>query len=482
MASLNPTGLEQEMLELINQMRLSPETELSRLLDDPNAQTLSSPDENVTGALNFFNVNADVLRAQFAALTPSAPLAWSPELLLSADNHNQLMIQFDEQSHNLPGEASLRDRFTNAGYDPFSSISENVYAFADSVFHGHAGFVIDWGFTPTGIQEPAGHRNSIMNPNYQEIGISVIEENDPNTDVGPFVVTQHFGGRSLDNPYLLGVVFDDNDNDNFYDNGEGLGNVDITIAGDNGTFTTTSLDAGGYQLQVPAGDYQITFSGNGISQPFSQNVTIGSDNVKVDLNTDNITSGNGGNNGGNTGGDNGGNTGDHYGGNTGDNTGDNNGGNTGGTTGGNDILDTRINRFQNKNIPGTFLFAKEDESQTIRSDFPNFQEEGTAFHVATEPGDDLVRINRFQNKNVPGTFLFATEEESVSIRRDFTNFEEEGIAFYVYGADANKGEDYYRLQNSQQPGTYIFVNGQEKDNILRDFPQFIPEGVAFEVV
>ena len=70
MASLNPTGLEQEMLELINQMRLSPETELSRLLDDPNAQTLSSPDENVTGALNFFNVLVTSLKTYYLLKNP----------------------------------------------------------------------------------------------------------------------------------------------------------------------------------------------------------------------------------------------------------------------------------------------------------------------------------------------------------------------------------------------------------------------------
>lgn len=145
-------------------------------------------------------------------------------------------------------------------------------------------------------------------------------------------------------------------------------------------------------------------------------------------------------------------------------------------------LDSLRNRFQNTNRPGTYLFADEIESQSIRQNFPNFTEEGLAFNVASAPGDDLIRINRFQNSAVPGTYLFADDIESQSIRQNFTNFIEEGIAFYVYGADANKGADYYRFQNTQQLGTYIFVGEEEKNNIMANFPQFVLEGVAFEVV
>ena len=43
-------------------------------------------------------------------------------------------------------------------------------------------------------------------------------------------------------------------------------------------------------------------------------------------------------------------------------------------------------------------------------------------------------MNRFQNKDIPGTYLYAGEEESISIRANYPNFVEEGIAFYVYDA------------------------------------------------
>ncbi|MGK7915749.1 MAG: SBBP repeat-containing protein, partial [Prochloraceae cyanobacterium] len=57
--------------------------------------------------------------------------------------------------------------------------------------------------------------------------------------------------------------------------------------------------------------------------------------------------------------------------------------------GGDSLLNTPINRFQNSSRPGTYLFAGPEESQGIRENFPNFIEEGQAFKVAVEPGDNL---------------------------------------------------------------------------------------------
>ena len=146
------------------------------------------------------------------------------------------------------------------------------------------------------------------------------------------------------------------------------------------------------------------------------------------------------------------------------------------------LLNSPIFRFQNISVPGTYLYAGEEESQNIRSQFPNFQDEGFAFNVAQAPADDLIAMYRFQNSLVPGTYLFAAEEESISIREDFPNFVEEGIAFYAYGADADKGQDIYRFQSVNNPGTYLFAGEAEKNSILANFSSsFILEGVAFEV-
>ena len=146
-------------------------------------------------------------------------------------------------------------------------------------------------------------------------------------------------------------------------------------------------------------------------------------------------------------------------------------------------FDTPINRFQNKDISGTYLFAGEEESKNIRANFPNFTEEGFAFNVASQSGANLQALYRFQSLITPGTYLFAGEQERISINQNFSEaFREEGLAFYVYGAGTGLGEEFIRFQNSDRPGTYLFAGEEEAKSIRANFPNFDEEGVAFEVV
>ena len=147
-----------------------------------------------------------------------------------------------------------------------------------------------------------------------------------------------------------------------------------------------------------------------------------------------------------------------------------------------DSLDTRIYRFQNTAVPGTYIYVGEREKQNIKQNFPDFYEEGLAFKVATESETNLIAIYRFQNNNLPGTYLFVGETERNNINNNFKDtFSEEGLAFYVYGADEGEGTTLYRFRNTSQSGTYIFVAEAERANILENYPSFIEEGAAFEV-
>ncbi|NJL46478.1 MAG: hypothetical protein HC929_01825 [Leptolyngbyaceae cyanobacterium SM2_5_2] len=89
--------------------------------------------------------------------------------------------------------------------------------------------------------------------------------------------------------YLTGVVFDDKVlNDDFYSVGEGLGGITVTArrSTDNAVFSTTTFGSGGYQLALAPASYQVTFSGGGLTSPVTRNITLGSQNAKVDLATD----------------------------------------------------------------------------------------------------------------------------------------------------------------------------------------------------
>lgn len=281
--SFDPSANEQYMLELLNHLRMFPAENLS-LMTTSLAEQARSGDPDTDAALRFFETSGTVLAQQWAALTAVAPVAWNQDLYEAAEFHSQQMILADEQTHQAPGEPDLGQRATNAGYTNFTLLGENVYAFARSIFHGHAGFALDWGDTDTGIQQPPGHRDSMMNASFREVGIRVLSEGSSATDVGPLVITQDFGARfNAGAAYLLGVVTSDSDGDQMYDVGEGLGGVTVTLVGTGGTFNTTSMSAGGYQVQAPAGTYDVTFMGGTFGSAVTyRSVVIGSQNVKLD--------------------------------------------------------------------------------------------------------------------------------------------------------------------------------------------------------
>ncbi|UWR24446.1 DUF4214 domain-containing protein [Sulfitobacter sp. S190] len=292
-----PTAFEQLFLEYTNRARLNPENEFDALIADVGSVT--GVQGNITSAIRYFGVDLEALRVQFDALDATAPLAWNSALADAAEGHTQQMISFDTQSHQLPGEASLGDRIRDAGYS-FSRAGENVFAYTQDPLHGHAGFFIDWGFDDAdqgangllsnwqsigdGIQDAAGHRVSIMNSRFTEVGMSAVDDSadDATDQVGPYAVTQNFGSRWDYVPQLLGVVIDDADGDAFYDIGEGLGGLSVTATSDTGTFETTTWASGGYQMVLPGGVYDVTVSGDALDGVISFSVTMGSENLKRD--------------------------------------------------------------------------------------------------------------------------------------------------------------------------------------------------------
>ena len=83
--------------------------------------------------------------------------------------------------------------------------------------------------------------------------------------------------------YLTGVVIDDEDGDEFYDMGEGQGGVHITAFDGETAYATATWAAGGYTLALPPGTYRVVFEGGELDQPYETEVTIGNENVKLDV-------------------------------------------------------------------------------------------------------------------------------------------------------------------------------------------------------
>lgn len=271
-----PSEEEQLILELVNLARANPLAHMKDLFD--------AGDPGIDTAVSYFGVQRSVAENQVKGLGPLAPLAWDAKLAKSAETHNNLSMQYDMQGHDLPDEATIAARFSNVGYD-WNNVAENTYSYAIDPLYAHAGFYIDWGPTATGIQNPAGHRDTILNPVLRDIGIAYESHNGSKT--GPNVVTQHFGEPGdLTTPFtLVGVVIDDKDNDDFYDIGEGKGGISISAADAAGSViaSTSTWGSGGYSLSLPAGKYDVTFSGAGLGANQTFAVTMGSKNQALNV-------------------------------------------------------------------------------------------------------------------------------------------------------------------------------------------------------
>jgi len=276
--AFDPSGQAQEMLEHVNRMRMAPQAELSVLFS--SLSPLTARDPGAQAAITYFNdPTSGAIQSEWASLRPVAPLAWSESLVNAAAAHSELMVQFDQQSHQLPGEPDLLDRFRNAGYGGVSAGGENVFAYATNVFNGHSAFAIDWAVPGR------GHRENLMNAAFRDFGVGLVAESSASTRVGPLVTTQNFGSRfDYGNPFLLGVVYRDTNTNGRYDAGEGVGGVNVQVVGPAGTFTTTTMSAGGYQLKVPGGTYTVTASGGSLTaSEVRSGVIVVSSNMKVDF-------------------------------------------------------------------------------------------------------------------------------------------------------------------------------------------------------
>lgn len=260
-----PSALEQYMLELINRARADPAEEAAWL--------------------GLADLNEGISRQQISP-APKQPLAYNPSLGRAARAHSQWMLSRGQLSHIGDGGTTADQRMALAGYvfEPPWAWAENlgwtIAAGEGAAAELHAGLFLDAG-TPERV-----HRLNLLDERWREIGVGIASGSSEST-----YLTQDFAvsGTAV---FLTGVVYDESlvAENFFYDPGEGLGGVVITAirTSDNQTFTTTTWEAGGYTLALPAGTYQITASGGALSETLvaPEVVVIDTLNVKLDFRLD----------------------------------------------------------------------------------------------------------------------------------------------------------------------------------------------------
>lgn len=268
-----PSSQQQYMLYLLNQARTNPVQMAQRVTSNLNS--------DVTATLKYYNVNLQAVKDGIASTPAKPPLAWNDRLANAAQGQSQYQSDTGTQSHTGANGSDLQARLDQAGYSNRSSAGENAYAYSDSVDQAMEAFLIDWGVASN------GHRNNILQPNtssddsYRDVGIGIVGTNKPG--FGPNVITQDFGAQQGEKAQLVGVAFNDPQHTKVYAPGSGQGNVTIQARNDStgATSTVQTWDAGGYQLPLDPGNYEVTaLVGDQVVR--SQQVQIGSVNVEVD--------------------------------------------------------------------------------------------------------------------------------------------------------------------------------------------------------
>ena len=259
----NPTPQEQLILELVNRARSNPTEEAARYGIDLNE-----------------GLSPDTISA-----TPKRPLTFETHLLESSRIHSHNMIDFDYFAHEGLDGTNPGDRMGQAGY----------------VFSGAFSWGENLGWTgSTGPIDPSKlvvdihknlflsphHRENIMQPVFEEVGISAIEGrfSYEGVDYNSVMVTQNFAkSDGSPRPFLLGIVYRDQDKNGFYTVGEGVAGVKIRPS--RGSYYAVTSNSGGYAIPMPnlSGTVTLTFSEGGLESPIVKSVQADGGNVKLDL-------------------------------------------------------------------------------------------------------------------------------------------------------------------------------------------------------
>lgn len=250
--AFDPSGAEQELMQLTNRIRTDPRGEFSRLFT--SAAPLTARDPIFQLELDFFQVNGTTLRNELAALTPVPPVAWNEEIVEFARTHNATMINSNPPQQFHSNTAARRRALLDAGVNlrivnGEQVTSENVYGFAKSTMHLYASYTVDWGPGPGGMQTNRPHRVAFMNDDFEQLGHAITSFSGAN--FGPLVNTQVFA--NIQNPpvMVVGAVFEDKNNSGWYEAGEGFGDRRSSLWGPLGLSEQPASRRGAIRLSCP---------------------------------------------------------------------------------------------------------------------------------------------------------------------------------------------------------------------------------------
>lgn len=245
---------EQFILELINRGRLDPSAEAARFGIDLNEGL--SPGKIGTGTMQVLAPNAALERA--------------------SEGHSAWMLAADTFSHTGSGGSSAFSRIVDAGYDftgAFQSYGENL-AWGGSTAGVNLNVEAEERYNDLFLS--ASHRSNTFKDDFREIGIAHL--GGVYKQYSASMLTETFG-TSGDAFFVTGVAYTDSNNNNFYNIGEGRGDITIIANGQ----SDQTAPAGGYAIGIdPDAEVAITIRQGGTTLG-TQILDLSTQNAKLDV-------------------------------------------------------------------------------------------------------------------------------------------------------------------------------------------------------
>jgi uncharacterized protein YkwD len=267
------TSSEQLVLEIINRARTNPTAEGTRL--------------SIPGG-----IGEGLTAAEQANIGSRPPFAINKILLGVARAHSRDMYFRNFFGHVNPDGIDPFQRMTNAGYS-WIGAAENIAV--GSPVPSFPPNALEDSLMIDSLVAGRGHRKNLLSisgaasppPVLREIGIGYYANSTANGQGWETFLTQDFGRRT-GGPFLVGVVYTDLISaNNFYDVGEGVPGVTITItAGGSGTATTAP--GGGFVIPVgTSGTITVTASGGPLTAGTTLTTTapLTGENVRIEFKT-----------------------------------------------------------------------------------------------------------------------------------------------------------------------------------------------------
>jgi hypothetical protein len=265
----DPSGDEQELLELMQRARKDPAAEGARL----NA--------------------AYHLSLNFSGYAAMPPLSHNGFLHQAASAHTADMAARQFYGHVNPDGVGPNGRILATQYDlntwfgtnPAINLTENLGMGSGA----GAGNTMQ---TPQGVHDTFMIDANVVGTKHRQLILGV-GQHAPNREVGVSYLRQadtewcceEFAYTNTNKPFVVGVAYDDRDQDGVCRSGEGTPGVTVTLSHASGfQVSTTTKSAGGYAFEVfYDGTYTLTVGGQ------STQVVVQGQNLKVDLKSGAIT-------------------------------------------------------------------------------------------------------------------------------------------------------------------------------------------------